>query len=81
MSSIIDEQYDKGLNDLIYDIEFEGDIIYVKSLLVEFQIDFKFWNILPNLAINFHSKSFEIEWLFFGLYFDLIYKKKYIKNM
>lgn len=38
------------------------------NLSVNFDTDFKFFAIIPAFNINLHSKEFEIEWLFFGLY-------------
>jgi len=79
MSSIIDDQYDKGIDDICDSICFVGDIKTCKKLNIEFHINFNYWNISPNIAINRISKSFEIEWLCVGLYFDIIDYKKYIR--
>lgn len=38
-------------------------------------IDFKFFAITPAFNINFHTKQFEIEWLFWGIYIRKINKK------
>ena len=38
------------------------------SLYINFDTDFKFFAIIPAININLHSKEFEIEWLFWGLY-------------
>ena len=38
------------------------------NLNVNFDTDFKFFAIIPAININLHSKEFEIEWLFWGLY-------------
>lgn len=37
-------------------------------LVVDIDLDFDFWAILPALNINKHSKSFEFEWLCLGIY-------------
>ena len=35
-----------------------------------FVVDVRFWALTPAINLNFHSFSFEIEWLCFGLYLD-----------
>ena len=40
-------------------------------MCIHFEFNTKFFAILPALNLNFHSKSLEFEWLFFGVYFDL----------
>lgn len=37
-------------------------------LRIDCDIDLKFWSIIPAININFHTKSFEFEWLCLGLY-------------
>lgn len=37
---------------------------------IDFDTDFKFFSIIPAANINLHSKEFEIEWLFWGLYIN-----------
>lgn len=39
--------------------------------IANFDIDFKFWALLPAFNINIHSPGFEIEWLCFALYVDI----------
>lgn len=41
------------------------------NLRINFDFDFKFIAIIPAININRHSKEFEIEWLFWGLYIGL----------
>jgi hypothetical protein len=56
---------------IIFDEEklFEQSIVRRRfSLTFDFDIDFKFFAILPALNINLHSKHIEIEWLCFALY-------------
>lgn len=36
-------------------------------LVLDFEVDFKFWALIPAVNLNFHS-AFEIEWLCFGIY-------------
>lgn len=38
----------------------------------EFEFDILFWTIIPSVNLNFHSKTFEIEWLCFGFYLNFI---------
>lgn len=42
------------------------------TLRFNFEFDTHFFAIMPSININRHSKSLEFEWLFFGLYIDLI---------
>jgi hypothetical protein len=35
-----------------------------------FEVDFDFIAILPAVNLNFHSNTFEIEWLCFAIYVD-----------
>lgn len=35
---------------------------------IEFEIDKKFWAILPSLNLNFHTKEIEFEWICIGIY-------------
>jgi hypothetical protein len=39
-----------------------------RNINIDFDTDFKFFAIIPAININLHSKSLEIEWLFWGLY-------------
>ena len=41
-----------------------------KRKRLEILWDWKFFAILPALNINIHSKSFEFEWLFLGVYLN-----------
>lgn len=41
-------------------------------LKINLDIDFKFFAILPAINLNFGSKSLEFEWLFIGIYIDLL---------
>ncbi len=41
-----------------------------KSIKIDFDWDWKFFAITPCFNINFHSKTFEFEWLFFAMYID-----------
>jgi len=43
---------------------------------VNFNIDSKFFAIIPAINLNFHSLTLEFEWLFFAIYLDF---KLYIK--
>jgi hypothetical protein len=43
---------------------------FVLSVDFSFEFDIKFWAIIPNLNINLHSKSLELEILCFALYID-----------
>lgn len=47
---------------------------------LNFDLDFHFWAIVPALNLNFHSKTFEFEWLCFALYIDVILIKKNLNN-
>jgi hypothetical protein len=40
------------------------------NLNISFEFDYKFWAIIPAFNLNLHSKTFEIEWLCFAVYFD-----------
>lgn len=40
-------------------------------LSINFDVDWKFFAIIPALNINFHSKELEFEWLFIGIYVGL----------
>lgn len=40
------------------------------SFCIDIEVDFRYWNILPVVALNFHSKTLEIQWLCFGLYIE-----------
>ena len=35
---------------------------------IEFEIDFKFWALIPSVNLNLHTSQLEIEWLFVGVY-------------
>lgn len=48
-------------------LSYQGDANR-KSFIVDFDVDWKFFAILPALNINLHVKGFEFEWLFFGVY-------------
>ena len=39
-----------------------------KSLVIDFDIDFKFWHLFPSININLHSKELEFEWMCVGIY-------------
>lgn len=36
--------------------------------VITIEMDTKFFAILPALNVNFHSRTFEFEWLCFGIY-------------
>lgn len=38
------------------------------TIIVDANLDFQFWAIIPALNINLHTKSFEFEWLCIGVY-------------
>ena len=42
-----------------------------KRSFVAFEVNLKFWAILPCINLNFNSGELEIEWLCFGLYFKI----------
>ena len=37
-------------------------------LVIDIDLDLKFWAILPAININMNCKSFEFEWLCIGIY-------------
>lgn len=41
-------------------------------LVIDIDLDLKFWALLPAININIHSKSFEFEWLCIGIYVSRI---------
>lgn len=41
---------------------------YDFAWVVSFEIDFKYWALLPALNINLNFPALEFEWLAFGLY-------------
>jgi hypothetical protein len=45
------------------------------NLKFNFDVDTKFWALLPAVSINLHSHSFEIEWLCLALYIDFSVEK------
>lgn len=40
-------------------------------IVIDFDIDTKFIALIPAFNINLHSRTFEVEWLVFALYFTL----------
>jgi len=44
------------------------------SFHIDTEYDKKFWNLLPTIALNLHSKSLEISWLCFSIYIDKLSK-------
>jgi len=44
---------------------------YNFAIVFDFELDLKFWNILPAININIHSKCLEFEFLCFGLYISI----------
>ncbi len=41
---------------------------------IAFEMDRGYWNILPSMCVNRHTKGIEIEFLCFGIYINLIHK-------
>lgn len=55
----------------IPDLDENLEPIKTKVILVfNFDIDFKFWAIMPAINLNFHSSTFEFEFLCFAIYID-----------
>jgi len=42
-----------------------------KQKRVEFEVDCKFWSIVPQFNINIHSRGIEFLWLCFGVYIKI----------
>jgi hypothetical protein len=40
------------------------------NINININVDLKFWAILPAINLNFHSKTFEIEFLCLAIYID-----------
>jgi len=69
---------EESLEEKLFDIVYEGDIKYKKSVRFVFETDYKFWSIPFSFFLNFHTKTLEINLFCFGLYFDLVEKRVYI---
>ena len=39
-----------------------------KSIVIDFDVDVKFWHLIPSVNINLHSRELEFEWLCLGIY-------------
>lgn len=59
------------------DIKFSDNELVIKDthkssrLSISFDADYGFFAITPCFNINRHSKTFEIEWLFWAIYIDI----------
>jgi len=42
------------------------------TIKIDFELDTKFFAILPALNLNLHCSTLEFEWLFFGIYISKI---------
>lgn len=39
-----------------------------RSIIIDFDIDLKFWHLIPSININLHSHELEFEFMCIGLY-------------
>lgn len=59
-----------------------SQLIEEKHYSIKFETDWKFFTITPAFNLNFHGGfTFEVEWLFFGLYFSILNRPKELTHI